>query len=113
MLAATLDAMQITTIPLTVKPDGGTGVVIGIVDFGCDFVHRNFRDADGSSRILTIWNQGATAPPSSPFGYGRRYDKPAIDAALKTANPYLALGYAPSHDPSGDARDARHRHRRG
>ncbi|TXL76806.1 peptidase S8/S53 subtilisin kexin sedolisin [Vineibacter terrae] len=100
-LAATVQAMQVAPLPPQVRPDGARGVVVGIVDFGCDFMHRNFRKVDGSSRILTIWNQGAPALPSSPFGYGRRYDKPDIDAALKTSNPYQGLGYGPPHDPSG------------
>lgn len=101
-LSATLPAMAASPpFPAGVNPDGGNGVIVGIVDFGCDFAHRNFRNADGSSRILAIWNQGAPALPTSPFGYGRKYVKAEIDLALQAPNPYLKLGYGPPHDPSG------------
>ena len=102
-LTATLPAMQVAQLSAQVQPDGGSGVVIGIVDFGCDFAHLNLRnhDQDRSSRVLTLWHQGAPALPASPFGYGRKYDKADIDAALKAANPYQALGYGPIADPNG------------
>jgi hypothetical protein len=47
-LASTLNAMQVATLPPQIKPNGGSGVIVGIVDFGCDFAHRNFRKPDGS-----------------------------------------------------------------
>jgi subtilisin family serine protease len=100
-LTATLPAMQVAQLPAQVQPDGGSGVVIGIVDFGCDFAHLNLRNEDRSSRVLTLWHQGAPALPASPFGYGRKYDKADIDAALTAANPYQALGYGPVADPDG------------
>jgi subtilisin family serine protease len=101
-LSATIPAMSVAP-PFAggVNPDGGNGVVVGIVDFGCDFAHRNFRHPDGTSRIAAIWNQGAAALPTSPFGYGRKFTKTDIDAALQSPNPYLKLGYGPPHDPSG------------
>ena len=59
-------------------PDGtadvthdGSGVIVGIVDFGFDFAHKNFRDAAGNSRTLAIWDQNdvdgptAYAPPDA------------------------------------------------
>jgi subtilisin family serine protease len=89
-------------LPAGTDPLGGKGVVVGIVDFGCDFAHENFRNADGSSRILAIWNQNDNPQPNSPHGYGRLYAKQEIDAALKKDDPYAALGYAPPRDlPSG------------
>ncbi|WP_261324345.1 S8 family serine peptidase [Rhizobium leguminosarum] len=100
-LAATLPAMQVTAADLAaagVDPAGGAGVVVGIVDFGCDFIHSNFRRADNSTRLLAIWNQGAVAQVGSPFGYGQLYDAASIDAALAKPNPYDALGYGPRPD---------------
>jgi hypothetical protein len=101
-LSKTLPAMAAAPpFSAGVNPDGGNGVIVGIVDFGCDFAHRNFRNADGSSRILAIWNQGAPALSTSPFGYGRKYVKAEIDAALRALNPYVTLGYGPPQDPDG------------
>ncbi len=75
---------------------GGQDVVVGIVDFGCDFAHRNFRNADRSTRIEAIWDQSATASPSSPFGYGRVYESAQINLALDQSDPYQSLGYGPN-----------------
>jgi subtilisin family serine protease len=66
----------------------GTGVVIGIVDSGVDFTHRSFRNPDGTTRILGIWDQTAatTNPPSGPVlfgGSGVEYLQGDIDATLQ------------------------------
>ena len=99
-LAATIQAMGTapTDLPVGVAPAGGSGVIVGIVDFGCDFAHENFRRADGSTRLLALWNQAGIAKPDSPFGYGRLHLPAEIDAALASTNPYATLGYAPPRD---------------
>jgi subtilisin family serine protease len=76
--------------------NGGDAVIIGIIDFGLDFVHRNFRDREGNSRILALWDQKAAPCDDSPkpFGYGRVFSKSDIDNALKTADPHGALEYS-------------------
>ena len=74
-------------LPADAQGQQGQGVVVGIVDFGCDFQHGNFRNADGSSRILAIWDQNAPALPDSPFGYGRLYSQEQINNALQESDP--------------------------
>jgi hypothetical protein len=99
-LAATVAAMKVApaALPAGTDPAGGEGVVIGIVDFGCDFAHSNFRNADGSTRIEAIWHQAGVATPTSPFGYGRLILAADIDAALAAPSPYSALRYGPAPD---------------
>lgn len=69
----------------------GTGVVVGIIDFGLDYTLDDFRNADGSTRVAFLWDQtltpqgGETAP--ARFGHGVEYDRAAIDAALSGINP--------------------------
>lgn len=99
-LAATIAAMHVapTALPSGVKAAGGKGVIVGVVDFGCDFAHQNFRLASGATRLVEIWHQSGVAKTNSPLGYGRVYDKSEIDAALAAPDPYLALGYGPEPD---------------
>ncbi len=84
-------------LPPGIPAVDGTGVIVGVVDFGCDFRHRNFRRADGSTRILALWDQRSGAMPNSPqpYGYGRELSASEIDAALGTLDPYQTLGYRP------------------
>ncbi len=75
----------------------GSGVVIGIVDVGCDFRHKNFRHGN-MTRIHCIWDQSASSgEPPRDFGYGREITAEEINQALRhgDAGAYQTLGYAP------------------
>ena len=65
----------------------GQGVLVGIVDSGVDWKHPDFCNADGTSRILRLWDQNLLAQPGEnpPEGYltGVEYTKADIDRALK------------------------------
>jgi len=76
----------------------GAGVVVGVVDWGCDFDHPNFKHADGSTRLLGLWDQRGRSTDVSPrpYGYGRAYLRSDIDHALRSSAPYDALGYHPA-----------------
>lgn len=76
----------------------GRGVVVGICDWGFDFTHPNFRNADGSTRIEALWDQRGSGDPlePAPYGYGRVLTRDAINAALAEPDPGAALGYAAS-----------------
>jgi subtilisin family serine protease len=84
-------------LPAGHQAAGGGSVIVGIIDYGGDFAHENFRRMDGSTRLLTLWNQDDDDPtPSSPFGYGREHLPTAINLALQKPNPYATLGYDPN-----------------
>jgi subtilisin family serine protease len=77
----------------------GAGVIVGVVDHGCDFAHPNFRNERGT-RILYLWDQKESSedhPPPRGFRDGREFDARAIDRALEVAAPecYERLGYQP------------------
>jgi subtilisin family serine protease len=76
----------------------GRGVIVGVVDWGCDFAHANFRDRDGRTRLLYLWDQRGGSQPDSPapFAYGREFQRGRIDAALAEPDPYAALRYDPA-----------------
>ena len=73
----------------------GEGVVVGVIDWGIDFAHPNFRNPDGTSRLLYLWDQSQDKHPNSPqpYGYGRLYSQQEIDEALLTDAPYAHLKY--------------------
>lgn len=82
----------------------GTGVVIGILDWGMDFARDDFRNRDGSTRLLAIWDQRERhhRGDNDPYGYGRILSRDAINEALSSRDPYRALGYHPADaDPYG------------
>ncbi|MFL6194800.1 MAG: S8 family peptidase [Thermoanaerobaculia bacterium] len=77
----------------------GSGVLVGVVDFGCDFRHRNFRHATGATRILALWDQSAASGlPPKGFDYGREIRAEEINEALRADEDgaYEALGYTPA-----------------
>ena len=96
------------------RPSGlketGRGVVIGILDWGCDFAHPNLRHEDGCTRLLALWNQRETTrDAANRFGYGRIYTAAEINEALAAADPYKALGYHPaSGDPDNNGAHGTH-----
>lgn len=85
---------------------GGEGVLVGLIDTGIDYQNPLFRNPDGTTRILGIWDQ--TADGSFPmessrgityqFLYGQEYQKAQIDEALASEEP---LAVVPVTDPSG------------
>jgi subtilisin family serine protease len=89
------------------RPEGegatGRGVVVGVIDWGFDFAHPDFRKPDGTTRMLALWDQRGGKLPTSPqpFGYGVVHDRAAINAALKQKDPYAALGYHPADADTG------------
>ena len=92
--------------PSSFAPTGedGAGVVVGVCDWGFDFTHPNFRNADGSTRIEALWDQRGIGDPLAPqpFNQGRLLSRDAINAALKEPDPCAALGYAAASGDPGD-----------
>ena len=92
-----------SSVPTGTSPPTGDGVIVGIVDYGADFQHNNFRNPDGSTRILFLWDQtgGESTLSPQPYNYGREFDADAINAALNSGTPYQALAYDPGSSAHG------------
>lgn len=86
---------QPSLLPKGSKAKGGSGVVVGIVDIGCDFAHHNFLTSKGNTRLKKLWDQWGSGGGGGSLSYGSVYSPAQINAALKKADPYGALGYAP------------------
>ncbi|NOY28036.1 MAG: TSUP family transporter [Oligoflexia bacterium] len=78
-------------------PATGRGVVIGVVDFGLDFHHTDLRHADGSTRVLGLWDQAALpglgGGTPGPDDIGRVWLKEDIDADLRGDRPYRVVSH--------------------
>lgn len=116
--------LQVQQPPLSLT---GQNVIIGIADSGIDYTLPAFRKADGSSRILAIWDQtipyGSTLEGLRESGngnvdsrmrrwndnrikeresldvpFGTVYTQAEINEALQSENPFLKV---PSRDETG------------
>lgn len=48
----------------------GKDVIVGIIDTGFDYLHPTFKDADGNSRLMCVWDQNGTVTAGNSYGYG-------------------------------------------
>lgn len=71
-------------LPVQNGDDGlsGEGILVGVVDSGVDYFHPDFRNEDGSSRILKLWDQSIPGNPPEGYIRGTEYMKDEIDEAL-------------------------------
>lgn len=83
----------------------GEGVLVGIIDSGIDYAHPDFRNEDGTTRILDLWDQTipAVAPlaPPEPYAIGTLYTEERINQALQARTRSERLALVPSEDLSG------------
>jgi len=89
--------LQVQNEPLALT---GRGVIVGIIDTGIRYTQDVFRDSNGNSRILAIWdqtlNEGGKAPEG--FFYGTEYSREQINEALRSGTPREVV---PSWDTEG------------
>lgn len=77
----------------------GNGVLIGFIDTGIDYTNSIFRNLDGSTRIMGIWDQTIQdGTPPVNLAYGTEYTKEMIDQALRADDPKSIV---PSEDTNG------------
>ncbi|SFD40578.1 S8 family peptidase [Clostridium uliginosum] len=84
-------------------PLDGSGVIVGIIDTGIDYLNEEFINTDGTSRILTILDQTINTgkrPSNQPIGseYSAEDINNAIKANKEGKNPYDIV---PSKDEIG------------
>lgn len=69
----------------------GRGVLVAVVDSGIDYAHTDFCNADGTTRILELWDQTLDMV----------FDRDDINQALKQPTEALRYEVCPSRDSSG------------
>ena len=63
----------------------GRGVLVACVDSGIDYRHMDFRNADGSTRLIALWDQTVEGNPPDGYFLGSEYTKEEIDENLMGA----------------------------
>jgi len=80
----------------------GTGVLIGMIDTGIDYLNEAFKREDGTSRITNIWDQTIQKDKDRSLYMGEIYSNDqinnAINAYINKKNPYEIV---PSKDDVG------------
>lgn len=82
---STSDAFVASRTENATFANAGQNVIVATFDTGIDWTNPDFRNADGTTRILAIWDQtlsDAAHPPPNGFTFGAFYSKADIDAAL-------------------------------
>lgn len=106
--ASCMDAVQNAAYDLF-----GQGILVAVIDSGVDYMHPDFRNADGTTRILALWDQTIPGDGTEveaaetvyrnlpPEGYllGTEYTRERINAAL--AEGAAGERIVPSRDLSG------------
>lgn len=69
----------------------GKGVLVAVIDSGISYDNRDFRNADGTTRILYLWDQVLN----------REFDAAQINEALAAGSRVAAEQLVPSIDTSG------------
>lgn len=70
----------------------GEGVVIAIIDSGIDYLHPDFINEDGTSKIISIWDQESTnnTPPEGMI-FGSEITREEINQAIINKDSSLSI----------------------
>lgn len=85
-------------MPLSLR---GKGTLIGIVDSGIDYENAEFRNEDGTTRIVSLWGQSVNGRPPAGYSAGTEYTREQIDAALATEDKEVRRQMVKTSDVSG------------
>ena len=77
-------------LPVQAELNGltGEGILVGIVDSGVDYFHPDFRNEDGSSRILRLWDQSVNGNPPESYVTGTEYTKEEFEDSVYTLGSF-------------------------
>ena len=85
-------------MPLSLR---GKGTLIGIVDSGIDYENAEFRNEDGTTRIVSLWDQSVNGRPPAGYLAGTEYTREQIDAELATEDKEVRRQMVKTSDVSG------------
>ncbi|MFT4600196.1 MAG: subtilisin family serine protease, partial [Arenicella sp.] len=83
----------------------GKDIIIGYIDTGVDFNHDDFKNADGSTRVLYYWDHSLPFDPlltPGKYGYGQVWDSISINNLTITSMDNNAHGTTVTGAGSGN-----------
>jgi len=89
--SARVDSVHNNWGDLLDQPYFGTGVVIGIIDWGFDYTHPNFYDTTLTNlRLVRAWDQNKNSGPApTNYGFGTEYTSPSELLAAQEDTLYV------------------------
>ena len=69
----------------------GRGTVIAIISSGIDYLHPDFINADGTSKILYLWDQTKEGNPPEGYYIGTEYTREQINEAISNNDSSLSI----------------------
>lgn len=101
-----INLVQDTRFFIPGRPEGteglfGKGVLVAILDSGIDYANMDFRNPDGTTRIVSIWDQTTPGTPPAGYALGAEYSRQQIDDALLKNDPLEMRRLVPVTDTSG------------
>lgn len=70
----------------------GVGILVATIDSGIDYLHPDFIRNDGTSKIVSIWDQESDKnPPPEGMIFGSEFSRDEINKAIADKNPSLSV----------------------
>lgn len=79
----------------------GSGILIAVIDSGIDYANPDFRNEDGTTRIVSLWDQTVAGKPPDGYLLGTEFTNEQINEALKQPAKQGQMRLVPSIDTSG------------
>ena len=100
-LQSAREASCLTSVQRGIEELSGKGVIFACVDSGVSYTHPDFRNEDGSTRILYLWDQTISGNPPRGYNRGTEYTAQQINEALLAETAQERRRIVPSEDISG------------
>lgn len=79
----------------------GSGILVAVIDSGIDYTNPDFRNEDGTTRIVSLWDQTIDGNPPEGYLIGTEFTENQINEALRQPTKQSQLSLVPSIDTSG------------